>query len=382
MNRPIVFVAGDVGGLGGMEHQSEQLVRSLLESGNSVTVIARTCELTRHERLKFVRVRTPARPFSLAYPSFVAAASLLAARRGNTLLHTTGAIVLNRADVATVHYCHRAAARVVSGTRASHPSAAYRLNSLLVGIMSRAAERWCYRPERVGMLCAVSRGTASELEREFPRMRGAIETIPNGVDVERFRPDPAARQQIRTALGLSEAQPVALFVGGDWERKGLRHAVSALRSAPDWQLLVAGRGDPAPLLALARSSGTEQRVRFLGSVADMPALYAAADAFVLPTTYEAFPLVTLEAAACALPLLVTRVNGVEDLLLDGVNGWFIDRDDVSIADRLNRLRDEPELATTMADAARRAALGNTWDGMASRYLERYAEIEAAAGSPG
>ena len=81
--------------------------------------------------------------------------------------------------------------------------------------------------------------------------------------------------------------------------------------------------DPRPLTARARLAQTESRLHFLGSVDQMPRLYAAADAFVLPTSYETFSLVTYEAAAAGLPLLVTRVSGVEDLLADGLNGWFI-----------------------------------------------------------
>jgi UDP-glucose:(heptosyl)LPS alpha-1,3-glucosyltransferase len=374
MTQEVVFVAGDVGGLGGMEHQSEQLIRRLLEAGSRVTVIARTCDLPQHERLEFVRVPTPRRPFAVAYPAFIAVASILAARRRGGLLHTTGAIVATRADLSTVHYCHRAARRRLSGSRAARPNAAYRLNALLAGTMSRAAEAWCYRPERATLLCAVSGGMASELEREFPRMRGAIRSVPNGVDVDRFRPDPGARERIRAELGITQDEPVALFTGGDWERKGLSHAVEALDAAGDWRLLVAGPGDPRPVVTAARTAGTEQRLRFLGPVHDMPSLYAAADAFVLPTAYETFSLVSYEAAACGLPLLVTRVNGVEDLIEDGVNGWFIDPDRDDIARRLGELRAAPELAASMGAAARASALNHSWEAMAERYLSLYAEL--------
>ena len=117
----VVFVAGDVGGLGGMERQSEELVRSLLESGRPVTVVARTCALSNRTGLRFKRVPTPARPFTIAYPAFFLVGSLLVARRRGALVHTTGAIVANRVDVSTVHYCHRAAVARLDGSRASRP---------------------------------------------------------------------------------------------------------------------------------------------------------------------------------------------------------------------------------------------------------------------
>lgn len=374
----VVFVAHDVGGVGGMERQSEQLVSRMLDAGRPVTVIARTCALGEREGLRFVRVRTLRRPFSLAYPAFFAVASVLVARCPEALVHATGAIVGNRVDVSTVHYCHRAAAADVDGSRASKPGALYRLNATVCGILSRAAEVWCYRPGRTRLLCAVSGGVASELRRGFPTMAGTIRTVPNGVDSAVFRPDSTLRASARAEFGLEERARLALFAGGDWERKGLAQAVDALALAPHWHLVVAGSGDPAAHTQRSRSAGTESRIRFLGPVRDMPRLYAAADAFVLPSAYETFSLVTFEAAAAGLPLLVTRVSGVEDLLRDGVNGWFIDRDARDIARRLNELRSAPELARTMAAAARSAAAAYSWEAMADGYLAVYAELAAEA----
>jgi UDP-glucose:(heptosyl)LPS alpha-1,3-glucosyltransferase len=376
----VVFVAHDVGGAGGMERQSEQLVSRLLEAGRPVTVIARTCALDEREGLRFVRVGTPRRPFSLAYPAFFALASVLVARRREALVHTTGAIVGNRADVSTVHYCHRAAATRVPGSRASRPGPLYQLNEWACGILSRAGEAWCYRPGCTRLLCAVSSGVASELRSGFPAMAAAVRTVPNGVDCSVFRPDAELRAGVRAELGLDERARLALFVGGDWERKGLAYAVDALAFAPAWHLVVAGSGDPARHTERARAAGTEARIRFLGPVRDVPRLYAAADAFVLPSAYETFSLVTFEAAAAGLPLMVTRVSGVEDLLRHEVNGWFIARDARDIARRLNELRAAPELAQTMAAAARSAAAGYSWEAMADGYLAVYAELAAAAES--
>src|SRR5207248_1399513 len=130
---------------------------------------------------------------------------------------------------------------------------------------------------------------------------------------------------------------VALFVGSEWERKGLKVAIDALAHAPDWKLLVVGRGNVASYRSHARASGVEPRVVFVGTASDPAPYYCASDAFVLPTSYETFSLVTYEAAATGVPLLVTPVNGVTDLLGDGSNGWFIDRCPEGIAARLRAL---------------------------------------------
>ena len=107
----------------------------------------------------------------------------------------------------------------------------------------------------------------------------------------------------------------------------------------------------------------------------MARLYAGADAFVFPTAYEAFPLVALEAAASGLPLLVTRVNGVEDVLREADNGWFIRRDAADIA-QAEPADGDPHLARRMGDAARRAAASYSWEAMAEGYLEVYADLES------
>ncbi len=372
--RSVVFVAHDIGGPGGMERHTEQLIGRLLDAGQPVTVVARTCRIQPRRGLRFKRVRTPGRPFVLAYPAFFAVGSLKVARRGDAVLHATGAVVANHVDVATVHYCHRAARSRVEGSRASRPGILYRSNSWLGGFMSRAAEKWCYQPARTRWLCAVSDGVGAELRSAFPAMANAIRTIANGVDAEIFRPDEPARRSVREQLGISEEDALALFVGGDWDRKGLAFAIDALALAPEWKLAVAGCGDPEPLVARSRMAGTESRLHFLGRVRDMPRLYAAGDAFVMPTTYEAFPLVSLEAAASGLPLLVTRVNGVEDFLEDGLSGWFIKRDGTDIAKRLNELRSHPDLVRAMAVHARAAVRDYSWEAMASGYLALYEEI--------
>jgi UDP-glucose:(heptosyl)LPS alpha-1,3-glucosyltransferase len=338
-------------------------------------VIARTCELASHERLRFVRVRTPSRPAVLAYPAFVLAASLLAARHRGGLLHTTGAIVLTRADVSTVHYCHRAARARVDGFRASRPGVLYRANAAVAAILAEAGEAWCYQPARSRLLCAVSDGVAAELRERFPGMANAVRTVPNGVDPTVFRPDADARIEVRMKLSIEPNESLALFVGGDWQRKGLVHAVDALSTAPGWHLAVAGQGDGGPIFARASRAGTEPRLHLLGPVRAMSRVYAAADVFVLPTAYETFSLVTFEAASTGLPLLVTQVSGVDELLEDGDNGWFIARDGRDIARRMNELRSSPQLARRMGDRARAAASAFSWEAMADGYTSVYRELE-------
>ena len=226
-----------------MERQLGTLCAGLLERGYSVTVIARRCELPADPRLRFIRVRGPRRPFSLAYPAFFMIGSLAVSRWRNGLLHTTGAVVVNRADVSTVHFCHYGFQAAGGSERMSRSGFSYRINAAVAAWMSRVAERLCYRPTRTHHLVAVSAGVKRELEGFFPVTDGGVSVIPNGVDAGAFAPDPQSRAETRTRLGLTDVDLVALFVGGDWERKGLRFAIEGVAGAEGWHLIVVGQGE-------------------------------------------------------------------------------------------------------------------------------------------
>lgn len=357
-----------------MERQLGELCSGLLERGHRVVVISRRCELPAHPHLRWVRVRVPRRPFSLAYPAFFVAGSLAVRRHRQGLLHTTGAVVGNRADLSTVHFCHHGFRAAANTPQTSRRGPLYRVNAEVCAWMSRSAERVCFRARGTRRLVAVSAGVAHELEQFFPRRGGAATVIPNGVDRDAFAPDAVARERMRDALGLAADDLVALFVGGDWDRKGLRHAIESVAAAECWHLLVIGPGDVPRYRELAARHGAGDRVHWIGTTTQPAGYFAAADAFVLPSAYEAFPLVGLEAAAAGLPLLMSRVNGVEELVEDGRNGWFVERDGESIAKCLLMLGRDPQLRARIGHAARDSSARYTWDGVVDAYVKLYAAL--------
>jgi UDP-glucose:(heptosyl)LPS alpha-1,3-glucosyltransferase len=105
----------------------------------------------------------------------------------------------------------------------------------------------------------------------------------------------------------------------------------------------------------------------------MPALFAAADTFVLPTSYETFSLVTYEAAAAGLPLLVTRVSGPDQLINEGVNGTFLGLSPQATAGWLMKLEDAG-LRAKMGAAARGSAAPYTWNAAVDRHVALYDEL--------
>jgi UDP-glucose:(heptosyl)LPS alpha-1,3-glucosyltransferase len=143
-----------------------------------------------------------------------------------------------------------------------------------------------------------------------------IEVVPNGVPLADFRFDPELRRMRRKSLRLHEDEIAVLFVGSGWERKGLRYALKAVDSLGGrFRLLVAGRG---------RRLVRGRFVSRLGAVRDLPALYPAADIFLLPTLYDPFSNACLEALAAGLPVITTRANGFSEIIQDRVHGTIID----------------------------------------------------------
>jgi glycosyltransferase involved in cell wall biosynthesis len=369
----VTIVAPDVGGIGGMELQLERLVTGLIDKGATVIVVARNCRLTASPFLHWVRVPGPSRPFPIAYLSFLVLGTLMLARGRRGLVHAIGANVLNRVDVCTVHHCHHAAAAKARVFSRSRPHWIYWLNAQISEPLKRFGETVCYRPSRVNRIVVASPGVLEEVCRYFPRLCGRCSIVPNGVDIDAYSYSPERRSAARAALSLAPDDPVALFVGGDWERKGLRSAIQAVGLTQVFRLVVVGKGDGGWYGQIAAQAGISDRVVFSGVVDTPIPFFLAADVFLLPTSYETFSLAAHEAAAASLPLLVGRVNGVEEILADGVNGWFITQDPAQIADRLSRLL-QPEVRRLMGNRSRAAVHRFSWTAMVEGYEALYSEL--------
>ena len=239
----------------------------------------------------------------------------------------------------------------------------------LVVTLERRAVRRC----RNGRTLAVSHELAEVLSREHGVPREGIIACENGVDHERFRPDPQdpARARLRAAMGLQEDDLLALFLGGRWIEKGASYAVEALTHVnPRVHLCLAGRDRPEPFVAQATRLGVADRLHILPATERAWEYYHAADAFVLPGHEEGFGLVAVEAAACGLPVLMTPVGVAERLIEDGVSGFLIAQDPREIAQRLDWLAADAGRRRQMGRAANTSSLKFSWDRQAS-------EIEAA-----
>jgi UDP-glucose:(heptosyl)LPS alpha-1,3-glucosyltransferase len=176
-----------------------------------------------------------------------------------------------------------------------------------------------------------------------------IHIVRNGVPLDQFRFDPELREKSRDALRLQPDEIALLFAGSGWERKGLLFAIEAMALCKNrkMRLLVAGRGDKGLYKTTRLRFWREEPVQFLGEVADLVPLYAAADMFILPTTYDPFSNACLEALACGVPVITTRSNGFSEIIEDGVNGSIVDQagDLIGLRDAIRFWSDPSRRAT-------------------------------------
>lgn len=231
--------------------------------------------------------------------------------------------------------------------------------------------------------------TASDHERTLlERYYGAdpqrMHTIPCGVDLDLFRP--LDQEASRLKLGMHPARPVVLWVGRLEKLKGVDILVEAMSqlASRNFTLLIVGGDDRAHALRheleqLAESLGIGPNVRFEGAVAHdrLPLYYSAADVCVVPSYYESFGLVAVEAMACATPVIASRVGGLVSTVQDGVSGYLIPwRCPEPFAEKLEVLLGNPELRDNFARAARKSVDRFRWRSVALQVATVYDRVVA------
>jgi UDP-glucose:(heptosyl)LPS alpha-1,3-glucosyltransferase len=193
-------------------------------------------------------------------------------------------------------------------------------------------ERQLYQPSGVRRIIVQSKLDARLLTQYFGVEESRIRRIVNGVDTRVFhlgaRDERATvREELSRKFGSTDISdsPILVFASMDFRRKGLDTLLQALSRVKDHEtrLLVLGAGDISGYQRIARSLGIEQRVLFAGRQSSIARYYAAGDLFVLPTVYEPFPNVNLEAMACGTPVITTASAGGADIIEPGRNGYVI-----------------------------------------------------------
>jgi len=224
----------------------------------------------------------------------------------------------------------------------------------------------------------VSRGVEAELRQHYAIGDALVRIVPNAADVEKFRSLSSVERSVwRREQGIPADVPLAAFAGGEWARKGLHLAIQGIGKMQSKTLWLFVAGDDANrerFKQLARDAGVADRVVFGGFCKDVDRVMGSADLFLFPSYYEAFSLATIEAAACGLPVVASRINGTEDFIFPGETGEFVKHDPADIAAVLDRLVSNPDKLVEMGKTARRLVERNySWDRVTDMTEAAYKE---------
>ncbi len=185
--------------------------------------------------------------------------------------------------------------------------------------------------------------------------RGRHRLVGNGVDLDRFAPDPEGRCRVRAELGVGEDELLVGTVGRRVREKGLAEFAEAAaelshRATFVW---VGPEDETDPRTTVVGGSS----VRFIGERTDMPAVYSALDVFVLASYREGFSRASMEAAACGVPMVLTDIRGCREIGDEGVHLLLVPvQSGRALAEALGRLLDDAELRVRFGEAARERAL--------------------------
>ncbi len=348
-----------------------EVANAALQSGYHVTIVATTCseELRSHSNCRFVKIGNEQLPTELLRNLVYAQGSakwLRAHRHEFDIVKANGFVTWEPCDIVAAHFVHAA-----WGTSRSYPFRNLRPYSLYQRLYTLLNIRWEKEAfTRAKRVIAVARPLVHELV-DIGVQRDNIDVIWNGVDTRQFHPGASHRQ----SFGFSSEPKLALFVGDiKTPRKNLDTLLRAMRHVPDVSLVVAGAVERSPYPALAQQLGVDQRVHFLGQVKAIDLLMRSVDMFVLPSRYEAHPLVLLEAMASGLPSIVSGTFGAGEFISGG--GFILDDpdDDEALAVHMRTLAADPVLRSSMGAAGRRRALEMQWSTMADQYLRIFEDL--------
>jgi UDP-glucose:(heptosyl)LPS alpha-1,3-glucosyltransferase len=369
---------------GGLARTSLETAERLAEKGHQVTVL--TNEIDRGYSYMNIRIkRIPLLTFPsftnvklknlIEVPQFVFLSTLfvLRNRKHYDVVWNKGNAQCCVQDVVTAESCHRS--WIKEKKRAGEKR--YRLYPLHGFILQ--VEKWNYMRGRFKRIAAISELLKRDIMEGYPHLSdGDIEVIHNAVNWSEFRFDEEARRRIRQRYSVPEDHYVLLFMGREFERKGLEYVIKALPHIRNGlvRLLIVGDAARRKYRTLAESAGVADLITWCGSTHTPGIFYSAADFFVFPTRMDAFGLVVLEAMCAGNIVITSRMAGAAELIEDGVNG-FILRDRTSfieIAEIIDRLIAAGDLRAAVRERAMETGRENSWKRIGDAYERLFSSL--------
>jgi spore coat protein SA len=233
-----------------------------------------------------------------------------------------------------------------------------------------------------GVIC-VSNSIRSQLSSMTRTNRGRVTVIYNGIDLEKFRPLPNT-DEIRKAYGLAEDLKIILYVGRFDPGKGVHHLIKSFRELfgkHRLKLIIVGDGEPRYSRYLQGIAKPKDGFAFFRCFPHhrLPELYNISNVCVVPSSYEGFGNVPLEAMACGKPVIATRVGGLTELVQHGHTGFLVDPDSITnqLTHFLGILISDDELSRRLGSNGREFVRNNfSWKQTAIKTLDFILQLTA------
>lgn len=240
----------------------------------------------------------------------------------------------------------------------------------------RAEEEMFHSPELKKIIC-----NSEMVKRDIIRCYGVhedrFEVIYNAIDAQKFVPaTPEQRALSRENLSIPQNAVALIYVGSGFERKGLKPAIEAVAASDRYLIVVGQDKDQKKYEYLAQQSGCADRVRFAGVQNHVLPYYHAADGMILPTLYDPFPNVILEAMACGLPVITSQTCGGAEFITEGCEGFVCDAlDGAKLSEFVKRIPSRLE-DEKMGNAARERVLPYSPKNLSQQLIALYYSLLA------
>ena len=365
----IAVVVPKYGLVGGGERFASEITERLARNTNLDIHVFANQWVVGTNRISFHKVPMIRFPRFLRPLSFAWFASRMISRMNFDLVHSHDWIL--KGDIFSVHSVPHAG--WVRDVRKRNPS--------LFDRAIIAVEQRTIRAGGSSSFFPVSTIAIEAFRREYATLPGQWQALAPGVDVSRFSsPDRATcRADIRGRYGIGASDILLLFVGMNFEVKGLDTIIKGLAKAratrpeANIRLLVVGRGDESKYGKMAQSLGIAEAVTFAGTqIEGLECYYRAADIFIMLSKFDTFGMVVLEAMAAGLPVIVSSNVGAKDLVTEDINGFILPehQDTDATAERIIRLSNA-EKRLTMGMAAEKTAAMHDWERLAEKMGKMY-----------
>lgn len=367
--RKIAVVVPKYGLVGGGERFASEVTERLALNSNLEIHVFANRWVAKSDRIKFHKVPLILFPRFLGPLFFAWFVQWKSSRMKFDLVHTHHWIF--HADIYSVHGVPHGG--WVRNVRKRSPS-----------LYDRAViyiERRLIKKGNSSFFLPVSSLAMDAFRHEYGSLPGQWQIVHPGVEVARFSsPDrDACRAEIRARYGIGTDDLLLLFVGMNFEVKGLDAIITALAKAriaqpeANIRLMVVGRGNESKYRKQAQSLGIAEAVTFAGTQVDgLERYYRAADVFIMLSKFDTFGMVVLEAMAAGMPVIISPNVGAKDLVEEGANGFVLPapQDADAAAERITRLTDAAQ-RTAMGAAAAQTAAMHDWERLAEKIGRMY-----------